>query len=288
MSKIQICISKCSVRICEKSTNRTVDICPYGIFFYNDNGTILKKEPHVSLQNLCNNLRHVINPILSTIVENVIEINDKSSIKRIDINDPTSRILGLTVMLDHFIEMIAGANYFQPIDTSIFKTKRSEKIVDLLVKYFNIYSILKSEERADNLELNLQLDQGITISYSTDIIEYLISILMDNVWKHSLSGSIVSISHTSKEDNFIDLIFKNTSKPIPHSIDIFEQGMKHGSKKGFGYGLYWAKVLIEFYNNRNKTYEIPDEYKLELEHSQKEFNDTQACQIFRLKNINVK
>ena len=152
--KIQICVNRCRDKSCEQSPKGTVSVCPYGIFFYNDGRQVIKREPHVSVQNLSSNLRHVVNPILNSIVENVNKLDHDLSVRSIDPAHVPSKILALTVILDHFIKMIAGVSQFYPVELEGSETTKSDSILNIVIRYFKVYSILESADRAENLTLN--------------------------------------------------------------------------------------------------------------------------------------
>jgi hypothetical protein len=98
-----ICL-KCSSKLCRNTDFGTLDICDYGVAFYNDNGQILKKEERLTLQHMSQNLRHELNKVLQTIISEAIKIDPTISTKKIEIENPASRIVGGIVVIDQFIE----------------------------------------------------------------------------------------------------------------------------------------------------------------------------------------
>ena len=106
--------------------------------------------------------------------------------------------------------------------------------------------------------------------------------MLDNIWKYSISGSSPSISVTSSEHGFIEIIFTNISAPIAGIEYIFEKGYQEDQKsEGFGYGLFWTTLLVSHYNELATI----EEYPLTLSHTQDIQNMQQAKQIFTLRNI---
>ena len=59
----QTCL-RCRPKYCENTESGTIEICDYGVAFYNNNGQILKKEKRLTLQHISQNLRHELNKIL--------------------------------------------------------------------------------------------------------------------------------------------------------------------------------------------------------------------------------
>lgn len=290
MFNTNICIN-CAKKECKETVNGTLDICEYGVAYYNAKGRLLKKEALIPLRYISNNLRHELHPILNLIVQEANKIDPTISLKKIKTDNPASRILGATLIIDHFIQMITGVNEFHP-DKSLGSYKSVKKnLFELIENYFSINSILKNTQRADYLNLTLDIDKKINVSFCCDIIEYLISILMDNIWKHSFTDSDVYLSIKQTNDNLIDVIFNNRSIPIPKDINIFEKGIKSiKEKKGFGYGLYWATVLIDHYNRiigRENNCPLENHGELKLEHSQVIDNSKSSNQKFILSNVIV-
>jgi hypothetical protein len=272
------------MKSCLQSNADSLDICEYGVAYYIKKEEVLRKEALVPLRYISYNLRHEINPILSVIVEEAGKIDKSISTRRIDLSNPASKIVGSTIILDHFIQMISGVNEFHPSGNYAPRPVRERILSALIKKYFDIHSIIKDPRRAYNLELHLNFDNNVIVSFSADIVEYLLSILIDNIWKYSATGTRVEISLFPKTDELADLIFQNISSPVPQDIDIFGKGVKLGEEAGgFGYGLYWANILIFHYNRLSGK-----EEELQLVHNQKNIGKALSKQEFILNNLIVK
>ena len=73
---------------------------------------------------------------------------------------------------------------------------------------------------------------------------------------------------------------------MPSGLNIFDLGVKANNKsKGFGYGLFWAKILEFNYNTMTHKVE-DDENKFSISHNQIESaNPRYSFQEFILNNI---
>ncbi len=107
------CIS-CSHKSCRNTEPGTLDICDYGIAHFNDGGQIKKKKESVTMRHIAANLRHELDKVLQFIINEAVEIDGALSLKAIDTANPASRIVGATVILDNFIEMVSGVYDFTP------------------------------------------------------------------------------------------------------------------------------------------------------------------------------
>jgi K+-sensing histidine kinase KdpD len=151
-----------------------------------------------------------------------------------------------------------------------------------------LHSIVKDYRRSSNVELKSGISQKRTISIGVDYIEYIISSLIDNAWKHSNPNTTVEIGETEKGGNLIDLTFSNFSPPLRRDIDIFQVGAKNDpSSKGFGYGLFWVKILVEYYNSIFNAGEVRPDRLMQIEHSEDVVAPNMAIQSFKLSNIKV-
>jgi K+-sensing histidine kinase KdpD len=111
----------------------------------------------------------------------------------------------------------------------------------------------------------------------------IISILCDNIWKYSVNNSEPEIIAEKNEEDDITLCFVNNSLLSCETDKIFERGYQHDDQsEGFGYGLYWAGILIDHYNELSGR----SEGLLELKHNQLSSNNTYE-QIFTLENIRI-
>lgn len=278
---LDICI-RCSSKDCEKSKVDTFDFCRYGVAFYNTGTKIKKKEETVTLRHISHNLKHELNKVLQTIISEASLIDPTVSTKRIELNKPASKIVAATVIIDQFIEMISGVNEFHPSLQHSSNLDKKSSLLNMLDKYSKVYSLILNTRRAKDINFNFNIDSNFQIAFAYKIIEYIIATLIDNIWKYSNNNSIASITATKTNGVDINLNFSNSSKPINNPQFIFKKGFQCEAKsEGFGYGLYWAKILIDHYNTLSKrTSEI-----LELTHKQEIIDKDNAIQFFTLKNI---
>ena len=274
----------CSSRDCEKSEEGAFEICRYGISYIKREGKIIAKEPKVPLSTIAKNLRHEINPILQLIIQQATKLDPSLSTRYINLKNPLSIIVGSTVILDNFIQMITGVHEFHSMPNS--SSNRKINLRDLVTTYFNMYSIVKEEGRSTNLELNNLISENTYVSVNSDFVKYLVAILIDNAWKHSIDGSKLTISIVKVSDNTFNLKFVNKSVVIPKNFDLFDMGSKlDESTKGFGYGLNWSKTLESSYNS---ILNLNGDNAFNISHKQIKANDdsgNEAFQEFSLNNI---
>ncbi len=275
----------CSSKICEKSDSNVLSFCNYGVAYYNHGDQIEKKEERTTLRDISNNLRHELHKVIQTIVVEATEIDPTLSIKTIDLDNPASRIIGATIILDQFIEMITGVHSFHPDIGAAQNQKKKTNLYAIIQKYVNIFSLIKNTRRAKEFKIQIDCDQAIISSLSSNILEYILSILIDNVWKYSLDNTEGKILVEYSEKNLINCKIINISPILDDPKTIFEkgyQGLK--TSEGFGYGLYWLTLLVSYYNRVGEKSEI-DSNPLKIQHTQNIINDTMAEQIFTLRNI---
>lgn len=180
------CLS-CSSRFCEKSEEGEFNICQYGVAYLKRNGVMETKEPAVPLSTISRNLRHEINPILQGIVELACELDENLSTRRIDPDNELSLIVGSTIVIDNFIQMITGVHEFHSTPSNAaYKRKNLSSLIDF---NFQTYRIIKENGRAKDLILENKVDKNIVIEKCSDFIEYIIAVLIDNAWKYSLDNS---------------------------------------------------------------------------------------------------
>ncbi|RAR75688.1 histidine kinase [Flavobacterium aciduliphilum] len=283
MSDILTCYN-CHSKPCKQTKNDTFDICQYGVSFVNRHGNIEKKEPKIPLSTIAKNLRHEINPILQSIIEQATILDPNLSTKIISLDKPLSIIIGNTVILDNFIQMITGVHEFHSTPSNI--SQKPINLKNVIEYYFGIYSIIKENDRAENITLNNLINRDYTIEFYSDFIKYIIVILIDNIWKYSTNNSTVTISVVNKKKDSYNIEFTNQSNYIPNNINLFEMGSKvNENSKGFGFGLYWIKTLEDSYNNliQNTT-----ENRLLISHEQILTKKNTAFQKFKIENINLK
>ncbi|ENO1896856.1 sensor histidine kinase [Vibrio vulnificus] len=276
-----ICI-RCASKDCEKSEIDTFDFCQYGVAFYNTGSVIKKKEESVTLRHISHNLRHELHKVLQTIVAEASRIDPTVSTKVVELDKPASKIVGATVIIDQFIEMIAGVNEFHPSSHYSANLDKKTSLLKILDKYSKVFSLIVNTRRSKNLNFYFDVHKETKITFASHIIEYIISIMMDNIWKYSIDSSTATISAVRNKNDDVTLMFTNISKPIIDSKAIFEKGFQSNSEsEGFGYGLYWAQVLTQHYNVLSKrTSDI-----LELVHEQQILDGDKAKQIFIIRNL---
>lgn len=282
---INSCI-RCPHKLCEKAASGTLDVCDFGVAFYNDNGNILKREEKVTLRHISQNLRHELNKILQIIISNASQIDPTVSIKKIDVENPASRIVGATVIIDQFIEMISGVNDFHPPREYSRNFTKEISLELLLNKYSKLHSLVQNTRRAKDLNIDISCPSRINISFGGNIVEYIISMFFDNMWKYSLSTTSPKVYVNKIDDNLISIEFINESLPINKCDCLFAKGyQENGASEGFGYGLFWAELLVSHYNELIGS--DSDTELLELHHEQIPINEEKSEQRFSLKNIRI-
>lgn len=278
-----ICI-RCPSKDCEKTEVDTFDFCQYGVAFYNAGNIIKKKEESVTLRHISHNLRHELNKVLQTIVAEASIIDPSVSAKKIELNKPASKIVGATVIIDQFIEMIAGVNEFHPSSHYSTNLDKKSNLINLLDKYSKVYSLIVNTRRSKNIDFNFNVDSKTELTFASHIVEYIISILIDNVWKYSHDHSNVLVNTIKTDKGDLELTFVNVSKPIDSPDSIFDKGFQSKNEsEGFGYGLYWAQVLVEHYNALSKR----TSESLELIHNQQIIGADEAKQTFIIRNLRI-
>ncbi|GJI98924.1 hypothetical protein RugamoR57_56420 [Duganella caerulea] len=276
----------CLHRRCENSTPNTLDICDYGIAYFNNGEHIQKKREGVTLRHVAQNLRHELHKVLQLIISEACDIDDQVSVRTVDLDRPASRIVGATVILDNFIEMIAGVYNFDPYDEKTPLASSAICLYDVLTRYKDTYSLIRNTRRTTALRFRIDEDlKTVFISNQKHVIEYIFAILIDNVWKYSLNNTPVVISATKSNANLIDISVSNFSEFISQDEKLFDRGYQvNTASEGFGFGLYWATLLVDHYNRALKR----SENLLILEHTQKKtFNDLRQMQVFSIKNISI-
>lgn len=283
MSNILTC-HNCQAKPCKNTVDQTFDICQYGVSFINRGGSIEAKEPKIPLSTIAKNLRHEINPILQSIIEQTTILDPLLSTKTIYLEKPLSIIIGNTVILDNFIQMITGVHEFHSTPSNI--SQKPINLKSLIDFYFNVYSIIKEDGRASGLTLNNLINEKFIVHQYSDFIKYIIVILIDNAWKYSIDNTTVTINIVHKKENFYDIEIFNQSVKIIKNLNLFDMGVKvDETSKGFGYGLYWIKTLENSYNT---LVENNDDEKLKISHNQSESKTNIAFQKFSIHNIILK
>lgn len=283
MSNILTC-HNCQAKPCRQTEDNTFDICQYGVSFVNRNGQVETKEPKIPLSTIAKNLRHEINPILQSIIEQTTILDSNLSTKTIFLDRPLSIIIGNTVILDNFIQMITGVHEFHSTPSNI--SQKSYKLRDMISYYFTVYSIIKEEGRTEKLSINNLIDEKYFVEKYSDFIKYILVILIDNAWKYSTNNSTLTVNLVKINNDYYNIEIVNQSKKIPNGLNIFDMGIKvDENSKGFGYGLYWIKTLENSYNT---LFENNNDIKLEIVHEQILSKTNLSFQKFTIKNINLK
>ncbi len=282
MTQPVICL-KCAKKSCKQCLVGELDVCDYGIAYCNYEGNILYKKTLVPLMMISKNLRHEMHKMLQAIIGEANQLDINLTTKHIDLENPASRIVGLSIAIDHFVQMLAGVNQFHSA-TSGFQESEKRCLSDIIQKYFAIHSIIRNERRSKDLSLELGFDTNLYISKHVDIFEYLISLLMDNAWKYSLPKTKVYVSTNIHNQESLDVTFINQSRKLPEEFDIFAKGSQadEGSE-GFGYGLFWGLILVDHYNNLSQ--DIP--CRLAFTHEEHLIDSNNAEQRFILSGIPI-
>lgn len=235
------------------------------------------------MRHVAANLRHELHKVLQYIVTQAEEIDERISVRHVDLTRPASRIVGATVILDHFIEMISGVYDFSPDQAQgAHRAASSISLHDTVRRYIYTYSLIRNTRRASDLNFAWNIQEDVHISILPSVVEYLIAVLCDNIWKYAIEGSLVQAECIDASQGLISLRFKNIGAELPGDGEIFSKGyQRDSSSEGFGFGLYWATLLIDHYNRSIGRVEDP----LTLEHAQLRRVDGFAEHIFTIKNI---
>lgn len=240
----------CHAKPCLKTAPTTIDVCIYGIAFYNDGINIRKKREDVSMRHIAANLRHELNKVLHYIIAQANIVDIRVSLKHIDLNSPASRIVGATQILDNFIELICGVYEFFP-DEGLSSANQAARInlKNTISRLKDTYSLIKNTRRATDLNIDIEVSGDIFIARLPLVVEYLLVVLIDNLWKYSFDKASVAIRTVVLDENIMNIEFTNHGMHIPQAANVFSKGYKldHASE-GFGFGLFWAKILCEYYN----------------------------------------
>lgn len=282
MPKPLICL-QCASKPCEHKTDQSLGVCEYGVAYASFGDGMEHLDALVPLRLLSKNLRHELHRLLAIIIQEAISLKPSISIKNIDPKDPVERIVGTTVIIDQFVQMLTGVNEFHATvaGSQEFQPHRIQRIIS---NYFAIYSIVSNEQRACDLSLNCSISSEARVTIHGDIFEYLVAILLDNAWKYSLSNTTIHVSLQPTSGSLGDIIFRNRSNPLPLGFSIFEKGTQaKPDSEGFGYGLFWASILVDHYNNAIDTTDAV----LSLEHEEKRIDDNIAEQVFTIRNVSI-
>lgn len=239
------------------------------------------------LRHIATNLRHEILPVLAIIHQELTKMDNRISQRSIDTEKPTNNILGATMIMDIFIKMIMGVTEFHPRYSTDRQPSRRRSLHNILQTFFSIYSLLRNRRRAEGLELNVNFNREILVEYGSELIEYIVAILLDNVWKYSHANTNVTVelSPHIEFENLADLKITNLGLGLPDDLDIFAAGAKANLNSScFGYGLYWAKILVRHYN----TLRPDSRYVTDLTHAALAVAPQEVAHTFTLSNIIIR
>lgn len=276
------CLS-CRLRPCERAPDGALDLCQYGVVFRVAGTDIVRREATLPIKHLAANLRHELNPILSFVVNELSSLDPTLSTRRIETDKGLGRVLGATLVLDDTIQMITGVYDMHLLSGP--QNLRSDPVeVEQIVRTkFAIYSLIGGANRAKRLDLRFDGCGG-GLRYGVPLIEYVIAVLMDNAWKFSEDGASVSVAISRAGADLADMVVSNVSTPLNDDLDVFGLGVKGAvDSKGFGYGLHWAQLLVERYNEGLADGGPP----LEIEHAQRVLEIGRAIQAFSLRSLRV-
>jgi K+-sensing histidine kinase KdpD len=276
----------CRSKTCINSIPGIVDVCQYGVAYYNVNGqwdSFVKNSTLVPLRHLSRNLRHEINRVIALIQTQANIINPMMTKVSLDFDNPADRIYACTLMIDYFIKMIAGVHEFHPSRLELQKTQYN--LEELVKKLYNTYGLIKNISRQRNLSLELDGCEQVNIGFLPGLLESVIAAIIDNAWKYSVDDSTLKVTVENIEKNLVNVSFSNKSFILPDDLQIFNLGVKAKEDgEGFGYGLYWASILMDHYNH-NKFYDKDRKHMSEIEHTQIPIDDKLATHIFKIRNI---
>jgi hypothetical protein len=219
------------------------------------------------------------------IVSQADEIEPNLSTRRINLASPSSRIVGATVILDKFIEMVSGVYDFHPDrGCSTSGTAAQISLYDTVRRLVDTYSLIKNVRRASRLDIAIDIPRDLAVVTMASPVENLIAVFTDNIWKYSLPDTRVVIRSKPKSATLVDLEFTNIGKPLPLGSPIFEKGYQaYPNSEGFGFGLYWAKVLADHYNDAQRRIDSP----MSIQYGQELIDAERTKHIFTIENLAV-
>jgi hypothetical protein len=291
---------------CEQSYKKSefsFSVCPYGVAWINNNGCVERKEAPLNFQTIARNIRHNIGPLIAFIQNETIKLDKQIRFSEIKTDETAGRIAGATVAINHFIRVLAGIMDLHPIWTDQ-KTNHEQDIYSAIDKYYMIFSMFESRNRPKNLKKEIQISRNIFVNDDHQIFDSIFAVLSDNIWKHSINKSVFKVTSTvaTAGEDYINLVFTNRSSAIPEQIcdNIFDMGSKGNNSHdsfGFGFGLHWAKLIVDYYNIKKfeKAAPVtnPDEMnkyrktELALVHKQKPIDDDLCTQEFVILNLPI-
>lgn len=164
---------------------------------------------------------------------------------------PAKRIAAAADLMDKSIEKIAIVNEVGRAGRSYLTVQNSPKsLLDILNKCKLQYGLITSHSRPEGVDIAIYCDESIKVTFLPIVIEYIISTFIDNMYKYSIRETRCNIHVRQNENGLIRIEFSNQSNTPAPPESIYGKGIKIEAKsQGFGYGLYWAKVLEQQYNH---------------------------------------
>lgn len=281
MKEPAICAT-CTQKPCRSSTERQVYVCGWGVSYFREGREVFKAETPNPLRYLSQNLRHELSRVIAILVRDANEIDPSLRSDEILLSNPASRIIGAANILDNFIEMISGVHSLHPMAHTAGESATKTSLINIINKYFDTYSMINNQQRNRNLHLIIDQNVKHEIIYNKKAIEYIISALMDNAWKYAMENSTIVVETSEVSNGAVDLYFSNYGREIPEEIDIFEIGAQANKEsEGFGLGLHWATVLVDYYNEGINSADNP----LQLKHRQHPEENGVWVHTFELSNL---
>lgn len=273
----------CQQKPCQRTQPGTLDICDFGVAYYNAGSEILKKRERVTTRDIAANLRHELHRVLMYIVSQADEMEPNLSTRRIDLTRPASRIVGATVILDKFIEMVTGVYDFHPDRSgSAFGSTAQLPLLDTVRRLVDTYSLIKNVRRASRLDFQISLPSDLVVVSMAAAVENLLAVLIDNMWKYSVPDTRAAIRVHAISPELVSLEFRNIGVLLPDDCPIFEKGFQaKQNSEGFGFGLYWATVLVDHCNSAQNRTDAP----MALRYEQLKLGADSAEHVFTLENV---
>lgn len=203
--------------------------------------------------------RTVISQLLNsvTVLRDNIEILEKSDV--VEVCDQMSVIIKrLNRITENFLLFTKLENYANSPDS--IEELRSAQVDEPFAIINDVAEnvAVKYDRISDIVELNATFD--ISVSMASDLFHRLVDEILDNAFKFSHKGSIVSIDSTIKGDKFYVIVAdlgKGMSKEQLKSLGAFMQmNREKNEQQGVGIGLSIAKKIVELHDG---TFEISSE-----------------------------
>lgn len=243
--------ASCLDKECERAEIMRLKQCRFGVpYLRRSKEDVERLEEPTPLRSLADNLRHELHQFLQVIVNNACEIDESVTVSELDPNSPASRIVAATVLINNFVEIIAGVNNFDP-PKNAFKGASREPLRAYFSRAIDSYGLLESAHRCSKLIFINNLASDICVAAAPKAFEYIACILIDNCYKYSQDGTYVSIDGVHREDGKVSVRVMNYSDFALDTTRAFERGYKNNARSsGYGYGLFWTRRLIAYMNEQ--------------------------------------